>query len=107
MNGRALAAETTFHWSVRLNWSVVVAEFACALHRGRVVADADFRSDQVLLPPALASNVRNGAPSFRPRVSQPPADALVHGLKYGGWSGLAPFMGERMAQSAIVREFGA
>lgn len=62
MNGWALAAETTFHWSVRLNWSVVVAEFACALHRGRVVADADFRSDQVLLPPALASNVRNGAP---------------------------------------------
>jgi ComF family protein len=31
-------------------------------------------------------------------------DALVHGLKYGGWSGLAPFMGERMAWSAIVRE---
>ena len=37
-------------------------------------------------------------------VLRPPADALVHGLKYGGWSGLAPFMGERMAQSAIVRE---
>lgn len=48
MNGRALAAEpldfscrrfvsvaeTTFHWSVRLSWYVVVAEFACALHRG-------------------------------------------------------------------------
>jgi len=49
------------------------------------------------------SPVRNGAPSFAV-VLRPPADALVHGLKYGGWSGLAPFMGERMAQSAIVRE---
>jgi len=37
-------------------------------------------------------------------VLRPPANALVHGLKYGGWSGLAMLMGERMAQSAIPRE---
>ena len=37
-------------------------------------------------------------------VLRPPANALVHGLKYGGWSGLATLMGERMAQSAIPRE---
>lgn len=29
----------------------------------------------------------------------PPADALVHGLKFGGWRELAPFMAERMARS--------
>lgn len=28
----------------------------------------------------------------------PPADALVHGLKYEGWRDLAPFMAERMAR---------
>ena len=37
-------------------------------------------------------------------ILRPPANALVHGLKYGGWSGLAKLMGERMAQSAIPRE---
>ena len=37
-------------------------------------------------------------------VLRPPANALVHGLKYDGWSGLARLMGERMAQSAIPRE---
>ena len=37
-------------------------------------------------------------------VLRPPADALVHGLKYDGWSGLAVLMGERMAQTAIPRE---
>jgi ComF family protein len=36
-------------------------------------------------------------------VLRPPADALVHGLKYDGWSGLARLMGERMARSAIPR----
>jgi ComF family protein len=29
----------------------------------------------------------------------PPADALVHGLKYGGWPELAPFMADRMART--------
>lgn len=28
---------------------------------------------------------------------EPPADALVHGLKYGGWPSLAEIMGRRMA----------
>ena len=37
-------------------------------------------------------------------VLRPPANALVHGLKYDGWSGLAKLMGERMARSAIPRE---
>jgi len=37
-------------------------------------------------------------------VLRPPANALVHGLKYDGWSGLARFMGERMARSAIPHE---
>jgi ComF family protein len=37
-------------------------------------------------------------------VLRPPATALVHGLKYDGWSGLAGLMGERMARSAIPRE---
>ena len=37
-------------------------------------------------------------------VLRPPANALVHGLKYDAWSGLAALMGERMAQSAIPRE---
>ena len=31
-------------------------------------------------------------------VLEPPADALVHALKYGGWKGLAGPMGTRMAQ---------
>jgi ComF family protein len=29
---------------------------------------------------------------------EPPADALVHGLKYGGWEGLARPMGRKMAR---------
>lgn len=29
---------------------------------------------------------------------EPPADALVHGLKYEGWRDLAPFMAKRMAR---------
>ncbi len=37
-------------------------------------------------------------------VLRPPANALVHGLKYDGWSGLARLMGERMARSAIPYE---
>ena len=37
-------------------------------------------------------------------VLRPPANTLVHGLKYDAWSGLARLMGERMAQSAIPRE---
>jgi ComF family protein len=37
-------------------------------------------------------------------VLRPPANALVHGLKYDGWSGLASLMGARMARSAIPRE---
>ena len=28
----------------------------------------------------------------------PPAPELIHGLKYQGWTSLAPFMGERMAR---------
>ena len=31
---------------------------------------------------------------------RPPADALVHGLKYEGWTALAPVMAERMVQVA-------
>jgi len=34
-------------------------------------------------------------------VLRPPADDLVHGLKYGGWAELAGFMGRRMARCAI------
>ena len=34
-------------------------------------------------------------------VLRPPADDLVHGLKYGGWAELAVFMGRRMARSAV------
>lgn len=37
-------------------------------------------------------------------VLRPPANALVHGLKYDGWRGLARLMGERMAHAAIPRE---
>ena len=40
-------------------------------------------------------------------VLRPPANALVHGLKYGGWSDLASLMGERMAQSAIPSALAA
>ncbi len=40
-------------------------------------------------------------------VLRPPANALVHGLKYDGWSDLARLMGERMAQSAIPRELAS
>lgn len=34
-------------------------------------------------------------------VLKPPADDLVHGLKYGGWAELAGYMGRRMARCAI------
>ncbi len=34
-------------------------------------------------------------------VLRPPADELVHGLKYGGWTGLAELMGRRMVRTAI------
>ncbi len=34
-------------------------------------------------------------------VLRPPADELVHGLKYGGWAELAGLMGRRMARQAI------
>ena len=37
-------------------------------------------------------------------VLRPPANALVHGLKYDGWSTLAGLMGERMARCAIPRD---
>ncbi len=40
-------------------------------------------------------------------VLRPPANALVHGLKYDGWSGLARLMGERMARSAIPGELAS
>ncbi len=40
-------------------------------------------------------------------ILRPPANALVHGLKYGGWSGLAGLMGEWVAQSAIPRELAS
>lgn len=32
---------------------------------------------------------------------EPPADTLVHALKYGGWSELAPFMGQAMASVTL------
>ncbi len=32
-------------------------------------------------------------------VLRPPADALVHALKYGGWPELAPFMARRMVSA--------
>jgi ComF family protein len=35
---------------------------------------------------------------------EPPADALVHGLKYGGWSALAPVMASRMARLDLIPE---
>jgi len=35
---------------------------------------------------------------------EPPADALVHGLKYGGWSALAPVMADRMARLVPVSD---
>ena len=34
-------------------------------------------------------------------ILRPPADALVHALKYDGWSGLAEVMGERMAKLGV------
>jgi len=34
-------------------------------------------------------------------VLRPPADDLVYGLKYGGWSELAGLIGRRMARHAI------
>ena len=34
-------------------------------------------------------------------VLRPPADALVHGFKYGGWGDLAGVMGRRMVQHAM------
>ena len=35
---------------------------------------------------------------------EPPADALVHALKYGGWSGLAPLMAARMSGLDLLPE---
>ena len=40
-------------------------------------------------------------------VLRPPADDLVHGLKYGGWGELAGFMGRRMARCAIPPPLGS
>lgn len=42
--------------------------------------------------PAVLERVRSAV------VLEPPADQLVHGLKYEGWRELAPFLGERMAR---------
>lgn len=42
-------------------------------------------------------------------ILRPPADALVHALKYEGWSGMAEVMGERMARlglhPGVIRPF--
>ena len=40
-------------------------------------------------------------------VLRPPANQVVHGLKYGGWSELARFMGERMVRWAIPPDLQA
>ena len=40
-------------------------------------------------------------------VLRSPATSLVHGLKYGGWSDLANFMGERMVRSAIPEDLAS
>jgi ComF family protein len=39
-------------------------------------------------------------------VMEPPADALVHALKYGGWRSLAGIMGEKMAERCVLRGWG-
>lgn len=41
--------------------------------------------------PAVLTRVRSAV------VLEPPADRIVHALKYGGWRELAPFMATRMA----------
>ncbi len=51
-------------------------------------------SECVRWPPALS-----GARACS--ILRPPADALVHALKYEGWSGLAEVMGERMARLGV------
>lgn len=40
-------------------------------------------------------------------VLQPPADALVYALKYGGWCDLGRLMGTRMARQAVPPELGS
>ena len=40
-------------------------------------------------------------------VLRPPANRIVHGLKYGGWSELARFMGDRMVRGAIPPDLHA
>ena len=103
-----MVAETTCRWSVLQNSSVVLAARGFTRLLGRATADADFRSDQGPLLLTLSSNARDGAPQLTAAsyavVLRPPANALVYGLKYDDWSGLARLMGERMARSAIPRE---
>ena len=69
----------------------------CGFPLGSGVLAADTCFECVAWSPELS------AASFAV-VLRPPANALVHGLKYDGWSGLARLMGERMARSAIPRE---
>ena len=40
-------------------------------------------------------------------VLRPPAEALVYGLKYGGWAELAQLLGGRMARDAIPPELAS
>jgi ComF family protein len=63
----------------------------CHFPRGTGRAPADGCLECASWPSALAG-ARTSA------VLAPPADALVHALKYGGWRGLAAPLGARMAR---------
>lgn len=66
----------------------------CDFPRGTGAAEAPVCNECADWPPLLRC-ARSAV------VLEPPADRLVHALKYEGWHGLAPFMGERMARIAL------
>lgn len=91
------------------------AELVCSPCRTRLRAAPWPRCSRCGFP--VGSGARDSEVCFecagwRPELSaasfavilRPPANALVHGLKYDGWSGLADLMGERMARSAVPTE---
>lgn len=66
----------------------------CDFPRGTGATDAPTCNECADWPPVLRC--------ARSAVSlQPPADRLVHALKYEGWQELARFMGERMARVSL------
>lgn len=66
----------------------------CDFPLGTGVSGEATCSECVRWPPALS-----GARACS--ILRPPADSLVHALKYDGWSGLAEVMGARMAMLGV------